>query len=98
MTALKSLTFTTLPKPSVNPTLDRRAKMVIRLDEQKRLLADSAYTRTVRSLKKNEAGEPSLFQIQSVSIPFERKTHACRQASASTTAAHVASFQLRSSP
>ena len=34
-TALKSLTFTTLRKPSVNPTLDRRSKIIGRLEEQK---------------------------------------------------------------
>jgi hypothetical protein len=40
MTALKSLTFTTVPKPGANPTLDRRAKVIERLEEQKLLLAD----------------------------------------------------------
>jgi hypothetical protein len=33
MTSLKSLTFTTLPKSTVNPTLDRRTKIIARLEE-----------------------------------------------------------------
>jgi hypothetical protein len=48
MSALKSLTFKTLPKIGANPILDRRAKMIARLEEQKLLLKDSDYTRTVR--------------------------------------------------
>ena len=39
MTALKSLTFTTLPQVTANPTLDRRNRIVARLEEQKLLLA-----------------------------------------------------------
>ena len=57
MTALKSLTFTTLPKSIVNPTLDRRAKIIARLEEQKSLLRDPAYMRVVRGWGKNETGE-----------------------------------------
>ena len=40
MTSLKSLIFTTLPKSTVNPTLDRRTKIIARLEEQKALLRD----------------------------------------------------------
>ena len=43
--ALKSLTFTTLPKLGSNPVLDRRAKVITRLEEQKSLLADPTFTR-----------------------------------------------------
>jgi len=35
VSALKSLTFTTLPKIGANPVLDRRAKIIVRLEEQK---------------------------------------------------------------
>lgn len=49
MAVLKSLTFTTIPTPGGNPTLDRRAKVIARLEEQKLLLKDPNYTRTVRS-------------------------------------------------
>ena len=44
MTALKSLTFTTLPKFGANPVLDRRTNVIGRLEEQKLLLNDPGYT------------------------------------------------------
>jgi hypothetical protein len=47
MTLMKSLTFTTVPKPGANPTHDRRAKIIERLEEQKLLLNDPAYKRTI---------------------------------------------------
>jgi hypothetical protein len=54
--ALKSLTFTTLPKPSLNPTLDRRAKIIARLEEQKCPLADPTYSvRYVRGRRAKQA-------------------------------------------
>lgn len=62
MSALKSLTFTTLPKPSVNPTLDRRSNIMTRLEEQKKLLADPTYMRVVRSWVKSETGEKSVIE------------------------------------
>jgi hypothetical protein len=46
---LKSLNFTTLQKPSIDPTLDRRIRVIARLEEQKLLLADPNYKRTVRA-------------------------------------------------
>jgi hypothetical protein len=49
MTALKSLTFTALPKIGANPVMDRRTKIIERLEEQKRLLGESNYMRTVRT-------------------------------------------------
>ena len=49
MAALKSLTFTTLPTPRADRTLDRRARTIARLEEQKLLLKDPNYTRTVRT-------------------------------------------------
>jgi hypothetical protein len=54
MSALKSLTFTTLPEIGANPTLDRRTNMIARLEEQKLLLRDPNYIRTLRTwVKKN---------------------------------------------
>ena len=44
MSALNSLTFTTLPKIGANPTLDRRTNMIARLEEQKILLNDPNYS------------------------------------------------------
>ena len=35
MAVLKSLTFTALPQAGANPTLDRRTRVIERLDEQK---------------------------------------------------------------
>jgi hypothetical protein len=49
MGALRSLTFTTIPKIVANPTLDRRANMIARLEEQKLLLNDPNYIRTTRT-------------------------------------------------
>ena len=68
--ALKSLNFTTLQKPSINPTLDRRARVIARLDEQKLLLGDPNYKRPVRSWVKNEAGEKSLVETKQRVLPW----------------------------
>jgi hypothetical protein len=61
MAVLKSLTFATLPTPSANPTLDRRARTIARLEEQKLLLKDPNYTRTVRTWVRKD-GEKSLVE------------------------------------
>jgi hypothetical protein len=68
--ALKSLTFTTLPKPSVNPTLDRRTKIITRLEEQKHLLADPTHMRTVRMWKKDETGQKSVVEKRQRILPW----------------------------
>lgn len=70
MTALKSLNFITLQKPSTNPTLDRRARVIARLEEQKLLLNDPTYKRSVRSSTKNEAGEKSLVETKQRVLPW----------------------------
>ena len=54
MAVLKSLTFTTLPQVGTNPTLDRRTRVIERLEEQKRLLADPNYKRMVRGMTKKD--------------------------------------------
>ena len=74
MTAFKSLTFTTLPKPSVNPTLDRRTKIIARLEEQKRLHADPTYVRSARSWKKNETGERTVVEKRQRVSPWWAST------------------------
>jgi hypothetical protein len=53
--ALQSLSFTTLQKPSTNPTLDRRARIIARREGQKLLLGEPSYQRTIRPWAKNEA-------------------------------------------
>jgi hypothetical protein len=71
MSALKSLTFTTLPKIGANPTLDRRTNMIARLEEQKLLLSDPNYIRTLRTwVKKN--GELTPFDKQKRVLPWWR--------------------------
>ena len=71
MSALKSLTFTTLPKIGANPTLDRRTNMIARLEEQKLLLNDPNYVRTARTwVKKN--GELTPIQRQQRVLPWWR--------------------------
>jgi hypothetical protein len=69
-TALKSLTFATLSKPSVNPTLDRHSKVILRLEEQKRLLADPTYMRTVRTWRKSETGEKAVVEKRQRVLPW----------------------------
>jgi hypothetical protein len=71
MTALKSLTFTTLPQPGANPVLDRRARTIARLEEQKLLLNDPAYTRTVRNWVRKD-GERTLVEKQERVSPWWR--------------------------
>ena len=68
--ALKSLSFTILQKPSSNPVLDRRARVIARLEEQKLLLADSAYRRTVRSWSKDGAGNKALVETKQRVLPW----------------------------
>jgi hypothetical protein len=70
MTSLKSLTFTTLPKSTVNPTLDRRTKIIARLEEQKALLRDSGYMRTVRAWGKNDSGEKTIVEKKQRVLPW----------------------------
>jgi len=70
MASLKSLNLVALPKASSNPTLDRRARVVARLEEQKLLLQDSAYHRVVRSWSKNEAGEKALVESKQRVLPW----------------------------
>jgi len=50
MPVLKSLSFTAMPKTSSDPVLIRRAKFVAKLEEQKLLLDDPAYIRTVQRM------------------------------------------------
>ena len=54
MSALRSLIFTTIPKIVPNPTLDRRSNIIARLEEQKLLLNDPKYVRTVRTWTKKD--------------------------------------------
>jgi uncharacterized protein DUF6641 len=48
MPILKSLTFTNVPMGRRDPAVVRRAKLVEHLEEQKKLLANASYVRTVQ--------------------------------------------------
>ncbi len=68
MTALKSLTFTTIPTPCGNPTLDRRARVIARLEEQKLILKDPNYTRTVKNWVKKDGVRTAVENQQRVPL------------------------------
>ena len=68
MNALKSLTFTTLPTQGANPILDRRAKVIARLEEQKLILKDPNYTRTNRKWVKKDGERVMVEQQQRVPL------------------------------
>lgn len=48
MPVLKSLSFTAMPKSASDPVHIRRAKFIAKLEEQKLLVQDPAYIRTVQ--------------------------------------------------
>ena len=48
MPILKNLTFTSVPARSHDPVANRRAKLAERLEEQKKLLQNASYVRTVQ--------------------------------------------------
>jgi hypothetical protein len=48
MPILKSLTFTAVPARSHDPVAGRRNKLIERLEEQKKLIANPSYVRTVQ--------------------------------------------------
>lgn len=69
--SLKSLTFTALPASSRNPIDIRRAKTVARLEEQKLLLQDPTYKRSVQRWVKIN-GQKSLLEKQQRVFPWWR--------------------------
>jgi hypothetical protein len=71
MSALRSLTLTTLPKIGANPTLDRRTNIIARLEDQKLLLRDPSYTRTVRTWVKKDGQFMPVDKLQRV-LPWWR--------------------------
>ena len=73
MAFLKSLTFTALPQPGTNPTLDRRTRVIERLEEQKRLSNDPNYKRTIRTSVKKDGEKTVIEQHQRV-LPWWRMT------------------------
>src|SRR5262245_66413419 len=71
MGALRSLTFTTIPKIGANPTLDRRSNIIARLEEQRLLLNDRKYVRNVRTWVKKDGQFMPLDRQQRV-LPWWR--------------------------
>lgn len=72
MTSLKSLNFTALPKTETDPKLERRARTITRLEEQKALLSNPNYVRKVRSFATVEGVRKSVESDQRV-LPWWRK-------------------------
>src|SRR2546422_9953252 len=92
MSALKSLTFTILPKIGANPTLDRRTNIIARLEEQKLLLNDPNYTRTVRTWVKKD-GQLTPVDKQQRVLPWWRVNADWQPHKASVSWFHLAGFR-----
>lgn len=73
MAVLKSLTFTALPQVGANPIIDRRSRVIERLEEQKRLLADPNHKRTIRTTVKKD-GVKNTIEKQHRVLPWWRMT------------------------
>jgi hypothetical protein len=59
---LKSFTFVPQPKPSSDPLIIKRERMIARLEDQKKLLADPNFVRTVKRWERKENGEKVLIE------------------------------------
>ncbi|MGY3370218.1 hypothetical protein ACVWZL_007343 [Bradyrhizobium sp. GM2.4] len=59
---LKSLMFVPQPKISSDPLIIKRERMVSRLEDQKKLLADPSYQRRIKRWEKKEGGEKVLIE------------------------------------
>lgn len=73
MKILKSLTFGVISKGSQNPVLARRAKLIHRLEQQKRIAQDASFVPTVSKWIKNDAGSKELVQLQKRVRPWWRE-------------------------
>lgn len=67
MAVLKSLSFTAIPKTAGNPILNRRDKLVERLEDQKSLLNDPTHVRTVQRWVKVDGEKQPVEKKQRVS-------------------------------
>jgi hypothetical protein len=59
---LKSFTFVPQPKVSNDPTVIKRERIVSRLEDQKKLLADPTFVRRVKRWENKEGGEKVLVE------------------------------------
>jgi hypothetical protein len=71
--SLKGLTFIAMPTTGSNPVVDRRTRLIAKLEEQKSLAADAKFTRTVRRRVK-EGGENKLVEKQMKIQPWWKPT------------------------
>ena len=73
MNTHRNLNFVQLPKLVNDPTLDRRTRIIAQLEEQKSLLKDQAFMRSIRSWVKGEQGEKKLVEKKQRVLPNWRK-------------------------
>ncbi len=66
MPVLKSLSFTAVPKTAGDPVSMRRAKFIEKLEEQKLLLADPGYVRTVQRTAEVDGQKQAVVRKQRV--------------------------------
>ncbi len=66
MSVLKSLAFTAMPKTASDPVHIRRAKFIEKLEEQKLLLQDTAYIRTVQRMAEVDGQKQAVVRKQRV--------------------------------
>lgn len=59
---LKSFTFVPQPKVSNDPVVIKRERMVTRLEDQQKLLADPNFVRTVKRWEHKDGGEKVLIE------------------------------------
>jgi uncharacterized protein DUF6641 len=59
---LKSFTFVPQPKPSSDPLIIKRERMISRLEDQKKLHADPTFVRRVKRWERKEGGEKVLVE------------------------------------
>ena len=71
MSSLKTLKFVTMPKLENNPVMNRRHKLISRLEEQKALALDPSYVRTVQKWVKKH-GEPGMAETKKKIRPWWR--------------------------
>jgi hypothetical protein len=73
MTALKSLTFAPLPKlTAADPVIQRRAKLIVRLQQQIALVQDPQFTLTRQKWIADEAGVKQLRSLPKKVRPWWR--------------------------
>src|SRR5260370_12131337 len=66
MPALKSLSFTAIPKTGNDPVQTRRTKFITKLEEQKLLLKDPTHVRTVQRCTKVDGQRQAITKQQAV--------------------------------